>query len=316
MPATEATSNPAGASERLPDFRLNFSTKGGMACGDGVYEWMTVFNARGGPMPRGCMLLNRHNGDLVGKPVGLFSDALPVGSAKQLVKAMEAVITKNIPATGGGDARANTMKLEYQNGTQKFAVEFNAMNRDYLGAIGGVIIEMQKMMTQLLGKPERAVVASVERAADAGQGVRFQLRLTNIGTQGVMAGDPRIRSRDPNKPRGVIKIAPAPVKKPGEMEIPPRWQPLGLEGAASGTVDSGVTIQPNESLVAASLPWIPPQAGEYVVQGVWMDCAGAAKADASLLQAAIPAGVGPEGKMLMLRGAAFSKYLRVVIPGR
>ncbi len=316
MPPTEATSKPAPESDRVPDFRLFFSTKGGGECGNGLYEWTTVFNARGGAMPRGSMLLNRHNGDLVGKPVGLFSDVMPLTTARQLVKAIETVMAKDLPAPAGGDVRANTMKLEYQNGPQKFTADFNAMNRDYLSAIGPVIIEMQKVMMQLLTKPERAVVAAVERVADAGSAIRFQLRLTNIGARELMVGDPRLPGKDVNKPRGVLRIAPAPIKKPGEMEIPPRWQPLLLELAPSGTIDTGVVIKPNESLVAAAMVWNPPKPGEYIVQGVWQDCAGATKVDASILQPAIPQGVVPETKMLMLRGAAFSKYLRIAIPAK
>jgi hypothetical protein len=304
-----------GAGAPVPDFFLHFASTGGRAFADGIYEWTTVVNIRGGASTRAAMLLNRHNGDLIGKPVGLFADMVPAARARQLAAAVETVMNRDLPTSTGGDVRANMIKLEYQAGQRKFAANFNVMNRDYLAALEPVMAELQAIMGALLAKPERAVVASVERLAEAGQGVRFQWKLTNVGTTEVVVADPRLPGKRADGPRGMVKVAAVPAKTPGVMEIPPRWQVVMLETAPPATADSGVVIKAGGSWTATSVVWMPPKAGEYVVQGVWEDYPGATASQGDL-QPAVPVDAGPDGRGLMLRGAAFSKYVKTTVAPR
>lgn len=317
---TEPESRPAA--EPVPDFRLQFTSTGGAPLGDGLYEYTTVLNMQGGARPRALMLLNRHNGDLIGKPIGTFSDMVPAPRARQVAKAVEDLIAKGMPQATGGDARANTLKLEYSEGKRKFTATLNAMDRSSLAALAAVMTELQPVMLQLLNRPERAVTVSVERlpdAPDAGGGnggIKFQLKLTNVGIHEVLVGDPRIPARAGQKPRAIVRVAATPVKKPGFMDPPLYWDTVRLELPPAGTLDTGIVIKPGDTLSVATMPWIPPKPGEYVVQGVFQDGSGAGKTDPTKLQPAIPTDAAPDAKLLMLRGMAFSKYAKVTAAGR
>ena len=156
MPPTEATSGSVPETAVVPEFRLNFTIQGGESHGDGLYEWTSVLNLRGGAAPRSSMLLTRHNGDLIGRPVGLFADVVPAAKVLPMVEKLDKLARAELPAPTKGDIRASALRLEYQHGSLARTLNFNAQNREFLNAIAPVMDDLDALMSKLLAKPERA----------------------------------------------------------------------------------------------------------------------------------------------------------------
>lgn len=318
MPSTDtnAPSDPsakAGVAEPDSNFHLRFTVEGGREYVGGLYQWMTVLNVRGGAPTQSSMLLTRHNGDLIGRPVGLFSDSIPVVRAQQMAARLDALASATLPKPTKGDVNASALQLDYRHGSRVISIQSNARSLASLGgAINPVMDDLRALMSALLTKPERALSVSVENGEESPAGMRFRIRLTNIGTSDLIVADPRIVARGSPEPRAFMRVAPAPVTAPGAMEIPPRWRPLGLEPPPPDVPDEGLTIQPKESLVVLSALWTPIP-GNFLAQAVWQDYFGPAKIDPLKVQPPIPKDAGPDTKPFVIRGAAFSSYLRFAI---
>ena len=145
-------------------------------------------------------------------------------------------------------------------------------------------------------------------------GLRFRLRLTNIGTKDVIVADPRILWAVSPVQRAFIQVASQPAQVRGTMEMPPIWESLALEPAPRDVPDGGLTIRPGESLAVLSAPWRPRAPGAFLAQAVWQDYVGPTRIDPSEIQSAVPKDPGPSDKALVVRGAAFSSYLYFNIP--
>jgi hypothetical protein len=294
-----------GAGPPDPGFRLQFTVQGGNVYADGLYQWMTVLNARGGTAPRASMLLTRHNGDLIGRPVGLFSQSLTPERSRQIESQLDAIATAALPEPARGDVMVSMLRLDYTHGRLTLNRQFSALSSGFLSAIDPAMKELRDLMSELLTKPERAIVVSVERSEDG----RYGLKLTNIGVSDMIVADPRIPRASAPGGTGLVRVAPAPVLVPGQMELPPRWQRIPLEPAPP-VPDTGLTIKPQESLLIQCAPWPAPASGEYVAQATWEDYAGPSKIDPKKVQAPIPKDADSDPKPLVLRGAAFSSYFR------
>ena len=237
-----------GAESAVPEFRLQFTSAGGESYPGGLYQWMSVLNVRGGMPPWASMMVTRHNGDLIGRPVGLFSGPLPSARVRRLVELLDAVDPAGLPKPSAGDVNANNLRLSYRRGTRELACACNVRDQAYLAVVGPVVAELAPLMSDLLLRPERAVTVSVEKSEGGGPGTRLRLLLTNVGTGDVLVADPRAVSPGSPEPRGYVQVAPRPARVPGEMVIPPRWQRVGLEPAPPDVADEGRTIRPQDSL--------------------------------------------------------------------
>ena len=155
---------------------------------------------------------------------------------------------------------------------------------------------------------------SIEKTTSVGNGTQFQLKLENVGVGDLVVADPRIMGRDPKNFRAYVRVAPVPLRKPGEMEVPPRWKPLGVEPASAGVADEGITLKPRESLTVQSAVWKAPASGEFIAQAVWQDYAGPEKSNPLVaVQPVLPKDAAPNTKPYLLRGATFSKYTRFTV---
>jgi len=311
-------SNPlagTGAQSANPDFRLQYSVEGGEKHATGLYQWMSALNIKGGASTRALMLVTRYNGDLPGRPVGLFSDPLGPVAVRRMVQQLDAVASANLPkSTGGGNPMGPTPRLEYQHGPHSISGAFNRGDQVFVNAIAPVVGDLIALMSEMLTKPERAVAVSVEQAGSGRRGLRLQFRLTNVGTGDVIVADPRLVSPVSPKPRGFVQVSPWPVTVPGQPARPPVWQRIALDAAprdTEDTEDTGVTIKPQESVVFQSALWTAPASAVFVAQAVWEDYHGPVKIDPTKVQPPIPPEPGTDDRPFVVRGAAFSKYVRV-----
>jgi|ERR1700677_1911444 hypothetical protein len=295
----------------VPEFRLQFMTVDGVAYDFGLYLWTWVTTLTGGAAPFSSLLMTRNNGDLIGAPVGVFSDALPADVAVRVVERLDRIAANHLapPPESLTAGKPFRFQMSYQHASYRIFCRFDAQDTRFLQVMSPVMQDLQYVRSRLFAKPERAVMVSVEKSGDDSRGLRFMMRLTNVGVREVMVADPRIARPGAPKPRAYINIAPVPVDVPGEMPIPPRWLPLGLEPAPQGVPDSGLIIKPKESMSILSVPWYARKAGEYVVQAIWEDYHGPDRIDPSTVQPAIPASAVPNAWPFVVRGAAFSRYL-------
>ncbi len=297
---------------QVPEFRLQFMFVDGILCDFGLYQWTSVVNLSGGAVPRASLLLTRNNGDLIGAPVGLFSDSLPADIAGRLVERLDRISSSNLAPPPGAAKEGKPFKFQISYQHASFVISnsrFSSQNAKFFDVISPVIEDLQVIMSRLLDKPERAVLASVEKSDDTSKGLRFMMRLTNVGSAEVMVADARITRPEAPKPRAYFNVAPMPANVPGQMPIPPRWLPLGVEPPSQGFVDNGVILKPKESLSILSVPWVAPKAGEYAVQAIWEDYHGPDLINPAAVQPAIPASAVPNSRPFVVRGAAFSRYL-------
>jgi hypothetical protein len=293
---------------QVSDFHLQFTLASGVLRDSGLYQWTSVVTLPGRAAPRCSMLLTRNNGDMIGAPVGLFSDSLRSEDARRLVERLDGIAAAN-QAPAGNDGRPFKFRINYEHSTLRISSDFNPQNVEFFQAMTPVIQDLQVVMSQLMDKPDRALVVSVDKGADSAGRVQFTMRLTNVGVADVIVADPRLTPPGAPGQRAFFKVAPSPVDAPGQMPIPPRWLPLGLEPARQGVADIGLLLKPRESVSILSIPWSAPRSGEYVVQAVWEDYRGPGQLDPLAVQPPVPKSAEPDPKPFVMRGAAFSKYL-------
>jgi hypothetical protein len=288
-----------------PNFQLRYSIQSGTQYANGLGQWMSVLTACGGESPRASLLVTRPNGDLLGKPVGLFSASIQPGRARQMAARLDALFAQRFPVPGAPGAFTTMRTLDYRNGPRTVSIRWSELTkglpRDFSTNTRGLV----PLMSELLAKPEGAIVVSVEKGEQNLEGLRFRLRLTNIGTRDVIVADPRGLAGA----RGTVRVAAKPDETPGVMERPPDWEDLGLEEAPRDVPDEGLTIAPQQSLVVNSEPWKARISGDCLAQARWQDYLGPVRIDPAKIQAAVPDNPGPDAKALVIRGAAFSSYL-------
>ncbi len=296
----------------VPDIvppRIQLTVKGGELFPGGLAQWMTDLIVQGGMPARCSLLMTRYNGDLIGRPVGLFSMPFQAMRLQRLVDQLMAVEPEKLPKGTSGDASASNLKLTFQNGSRNLTCAWNAADRRYRGAIAPAMDDLTALMTEVLTKPERAITVTAERTEEGGVS-RLRLRLTNVGIGEVIVADPRLATPLTPEPRAYVQAAFLPPEVPGQMDLPPDWQRVSLEAAPAGLQDEGVIIPAKGSVTFLTRPWTPPTSGEYVVQAVWQDYYGPIKINPLEVQAPVPQSADTNDKPFVLRGAAFSSFLR------
>ena len=259
-------SQPADAQR---DFMFTFRADGDGEAAPGVFTYMTVLRVYG-QAGRALMVLTRHNGDLLGRPVGLFSEALTAERTKEVATAVEGVKWAELPKPIGGDISGSMLSIDYTHGPRIIQRKFNSWNTEFVRAIAPVMGQVDQLGSALLAKPQRAVDVTVTRTP-AG----FKLVIRNVGVGAVMIADPRQPAGAPaaaGATRGTVTLAAEPEQKPGWTAMPPAWRPVPLEplGNASPTV----MILPGKTHEVDTVPWTPPGPGKYMAQGIWKDYAG------------------------------------------
>lgn len=308
-PAAPATNEPpkeptmAQPAEDTRDFTFMYKAQGGGEAAPGVYAYTTVMKVHG-QSGRALMVLNRHNGDLIGKPVGLFAGQLPSQQVADIGAAVEGIKWGELPQPTKGDVNAPMLALDYSRGLKIIQRSFNARNLEFIRSITPVMKRVDELGSGLLTKPARAVEVSVTRSGKA-----FKLAIKNVGSGPVMIADPRVAGSAPGSTRGSVSVAEEAVQTPGSFALPPIWGPIALQPL--GNAPATITLAAGQTHEVETVPWSPPSSsGKYVVQGSWTDYLGPI-VDPRDVMPFIPDVESADPKPYVIRGAAFSRYLKV-----
>ncbi|NVB38065.1 hypothetical protein G6O69_09495 [Pseudenhygromyxa sp. WMMC2535] len=303
--------SPGPSTDADNDFRLDFRVRGGdlMATLPGlepdddpveIHEYMTWLRVRG-DLGLAMMVLSRHNGDLEGRPVGLFYVKLSAAELGDLRQRVESIKWAELPAPTGGDVTASTLELDYSHGSLLIRRQFNARNREFIAAIWPVMEALNAKQSGMLAAPANTLVVSASGTDDpakAGASL-VQVSLTNTGRGPVTIVDPRV----PNA-AGEARIELL-FTAASQDPRPPTWAAIPLPALAEGAPEQ-VTIPAGGSLKIPTT-W-QAQPGDYYLRGEWKDYVGPNPAQLPVMPLGDVIGEPHTAHSLyIVRGAAFSK---------
>ena len=319
--STSNESSTAPLADREP-FELDFHVRGGqtMARVLGTQQamieihqwetWLRVHSAKRAAR----MVLTRHNGDMVGRPIGLFGLALNDEQLISLRQSVESIAWDNIPAADPVELTADGLSLAYQRGSKHLRRDFNTSNRAILSALWPVMEQLNAWSAQALAHPMAALALTLRAQIDPANKRRCLLRLAieNSGKWPIVMADPRARSAsDREQSRVRWMVAPAPSST---MVEPTPWS----------TIESALMVkdQADDITIAAggkfemSTPWQAPQPGAYVAQVQWYDYGGPLRPSPQhlpFMPLSSPSTPEPASSPYPVRGAAFSAYAALKI---
>jgi hypothetical protein len=301
-PHSESTKEPSMSEDADPThYKLTFrSTMDRIGNDPELFAYLNVLRIDGAT-GRAIMVLNRENGDLPGRPVGVFATTLKKEQILALGAAIEGVKWNETGSLKGGDITAATLSLDYSRGAHIIQRDFNAMNGQFLDAIRAVMDQITNLMTMLEDHPARAIDVAVVQGPSG-----FKLVVRNVGTGPVAIADPRHPNKDGATTCGWVGAARDVPPAPGSGPIP--LLPVGFP--ALGTAPALVTIAAGKSIEVDTAAWKPSGAGKYFARGNWKDygpVSGDPKAFLPLVPD--PAVFEQDGRPYRIRGAAFSKAL-------
>ncbi|MFV8753692.1 hypothetical protein ACNOYE_24315 [Nannocystaceae bacterium ST9] len=298
--------NDPPASNQLVRFRLDFRSAGGhVMAQDGtqaIHEWTSWLRVRSDERVAE-LVLTRHNGDMVERPVGRFRQTLDDAGLLALQQAIVATKWAELPEPQIGDPTANWLTFEYVAGETVIRREFSASAQAFMTAISPLLLVLNAAMSAPLAGPLAAIAVVAEAArAKPGKPVILTMRLRNLGTEPVVITDPRVPASGDAGPRARLLVA----AKPGEMHMP-SWTAIDLDPLPAGSPEVRVLEAGGELELATS--WTPTLKGACLLQAVWQDYAGPIRAAPDQLgffplPEAGPSAAGP----YPVRGAAFSSY--------
>lgn len=308
-PMETPTSDPTAiaASTPRPVQRLTFSVSAGDKYTADIYQ-MTTLLRLDAVSGRASMALNRHNGDLIGRPIGLFGGTLSREDLQTLTSAIESTHWAELPQPERGDVTAPLLGLDYLHDGLMIQRQFNARNMDFLQAIAPIMGPLRTSMATLLTQPQRALVVEAQARMN-GSDAELSLILRNVGNGALLLSDPRR-----GKASAWLRVALLEPTPPGTMEIPPTWIRVSLPEASGER--TGLLLAAGQSVIIDAAPWpIPKEGGNYLVQAIFDDYGGPpVNADAVLPFAPFPDQV--DARPYVIRGAAFSSYQRFHAPAR
>jgi hypothetical protein len=293
------------------DYTLEFAVNGGDELAPGVHQYVTHLKIDGASR-RAAMVLNRNNGDLIGRPIGLFTQTLAPEVANDLAAAVESLRWADLPQPTKGDITAPQLSLRYQHGSLLIQRGFNARNLEFLRAIEPLMDRLRACTAGLLQHPDRVLEIEVSAKSDHGV-LQPGLVLRNKGHGPLMLADPREVGAGGTLTRAYLRVAEDPVAVPGQMEIPPIWTSLPL-APLSGTA-APILLAAGASRSFDGLPWKPADGsgGRFLVQAIFEDYQGPRVDTAAILPFA-PTPGQIDSRPYLLRGAAFSGYGRFELP--
>jgi hypothetical protein len=296
---------PQPASNQPADYTFSFRSEGGGEHSPGVYAYLTDIRVSG-KSRRAVMLLNRHNGDLLGRAVGLFSGSLQHALADSLSSDIEATRWAELPQPTKGDVNSPMLHIDYSHAQVIIRRSFNARNLEFIRSIPGVMKDIDDVGSALLSQPARAVSVAVART-----GSGFNLTITNVGTGTVMIADPRPNAKGEGA-RAAFKVAESAPQQPGTFSAPPIFKPLALQPREGDP--KPIELAPGKSFTADSVPWPEPAAGgKFVAQASWTDYDGPEVEAKSVMPTMPDPESTADARPYVVRGAAFSKYLNFTV---
>lgn len=308
-PMSQPTSTPtAPAPSTKPaqprDYTFAYRVEGGGEHTPGLYAYLTDIRVHG-QSRRAVMLLNRHNGDLAGRSVGLFSGTLQPILAEQLAEDIEATKWADLPQPTKGDVNSPMLHLDYAHNTLIIRRDFNARNLEFIRSIPKVMKDVDDVGSLLASQPARAVNVAVARTSSG-----FNLTITNVGTGPVIIADPRPNAKGEGA-RATIQVAESPQQQPGSFALPPVWKPLALQPRDAEA--KAITLAPGKAFTAESVAWTePPNGGKFVAQAQWSDYAGP-QVEAKEVMPMVPDPQSDDSRPYVVRGAAFSRFVNFTV---
>ncbi|MBC8070752.1 MAG: hypothetical protein IAG13_20660, partial [Deltaproteobacteria bacterium] len=120
--AAKPATTPAHASSAVRPFRFDVGSFGGHVmsqdAGQPVHEWASWLRVRSDER-RGDLVLTRHSGDMVERPVGWFRSTLDDEALAKLQEAITSTKWNDLPQPQIGDPTANMLRLSYADATTK-----------------------------------------------------------------------------------------------------------------------------------------------------------------------------------------------------
>lgn len=297
-------------------YRLDFRVRGGgvMATVGAVeiHEWMTWLRVRS-DLGVAMMVLGRHNGDLQGRPVGLFAVTLRADELDALRNLVESIKWAQLPPPTGGDVTASNLEIDYARGSLLIRREFNARNREFIAAIGSLLDPLNEKLGAMLERPANALTVVVSATPDPQTPglVHLSFELHNIGTGPVALVDPRVPSPK-GQPRARFMLT-----ANSNDGRPPVWIPIALPPLPEGQPEL-LTLAAGGKLVVP-MQWQATQAGSFYLRGDWIDYDGPPPTDEHAPVMPLPVdladgytGHGPYA----VRGATFSNAIPFTIAAK
>lgn len=251
-------------------------------------------------------LVNRHSGDLAARPIGIFGDILPAPTVAGIRDAIERIKWADLPRPRGGDVNAAVISIDYSQGAKIIQRSFSARNAELLQALSPVMSRIDELGPALMARPLRAITIEVERTL---AGLKLVIR--NIGSGPVVFADARLPAVGKEGTRGGVSVAEKADAPAGTFAASPPFRSIAMQPL--GANPPIVTLKPGQTYEAETLPWSPSQGGTYFARATWEDYEGP-KVDPHAVLPPIPQ---PEQlsdpRPYGLRGAIFSKALKIVI---
>lgn len=299
------TNDPPPVAGSLKPFRLDVRSAGGHAMAkdgpDVVREWMSWLRVRSDERVAE-LIITRHNGDLVDRPVGRFRQALDDAALLELQQAIESTKWAELPEPLIGDPTTNWLSFEYVAGEQVISREFSASAQAFIAALGPLMERLNASMAAPLAQPIAALAVVAETALLESGKRRLRLRLRNVGTEPVVITDPRVPPSGDDAPRARLLVA----AQPSGYQMP-SWIGLGLGKLPAGQPEVHVLAGGGE--LAIDLDWKPILSGPCLLQAVWQDYAGPLRPEPAQLPLMPLPEAGPSlSGPYPVRGATFSSY--------
>ncbi len=305
----------------LRPYRLDFRSAGGHAmASDGsltVHEWTSWLRVRSDERVAE-LILTRHSGDLVDRPVGRFRHALDDAGLLELQQAIESTKWAALPKPLIGDPTTNWLTLDYVPGTGEPTIhhEFSASAHEFIAALGPLMDRLNASMTAPLANPIAALAVVAEAASGKSGPRRLTLRLRNVGTEPIVITDPRVPATLAEAgPRALLLVA----AQPSGYQMP-SWTTIDLPALPAGQPEVHVLAGGGELAISLDLNLSSPSglrqnlsspslAGPCLLQAVWQDYAGPIRAEPDQLPfMALPESATSATGPYPVRGAAFSSY--------
>ncbi|MEO6953381.1 MAG: hypothetical protein ABI321_16390 [Polyangia bacterium] len=286
---------------------LTFTANAGIQHAADIREMTTVFRldlVSG----RASMALDRHNGDLIGRPIGLFGGTLGKEELQTLTSAIEHTAWSTLPEPEGSDITASSLALAYVHDGVTSRRQFNARNLNFLQAITPIMNPLRASMARLLAQPQRALLVEAHARLQGNDAV-MSLILRNVGSGPLLLSDPRHGNAS-----AWVRVALLEPTPPGTMEIPPTWIRVPLSETSGER--TALQLSAGQSVRIDAPPWpVPKAGGNYLVQAVFDDYAGP-PVDAFKVLPFGPFPAEVDARPYVIVGAAFSSYHRFHAPPR
>jgi hypothetical protein len=229
--------------------------------------------------------------DTKGEPIGYFRAPISKERLNQVLKESQGSLFESPPAPAGEGMGSSLISLRLRDHERTFAASFLTTNHRALQHFERLLEAADLVEADTFEKPLQAIQLQMKGAPGADR--RFHFAIKNIGTMPVLIGTPI--QADPS--RSGVRVALAPVEKPGFTSKPPEWSTIALRSqepraASFQKLDSGATVE------LASEPWAPGKPGRYFAQAMLGMFEGP------------PAHDG----LPVMRGRLFSPYLKFDVP--